>query len=229
MLRIIRLTIATSIFLIACGHRPKHKASATEITYPKGIVYAKIVNIDLLFPKGTHKVHYMVRKRLTSDQKKIYRRLWNKTAKGDTANIYALSKSERSTLLNMLYNPDYISGAGKISINDSDGKIHFHGDGILSVLDSLTIDVDDSSAMFGANSLSIADTSKISEITPDSDYLELPLVYRELHTLSWLRRPNFFILCISRLGKSGKTLLYLKGVEFKDLLPIHMLIEVIIE
>jgi hypothetical protein len=171
----------------------------------------------------------MVRKSLTSDQKKTYRRLWYKTAKGDSFNIYGLSKSERTTLLNMLYHPDYISGDGEISINDSGSKIHFRGDGKLSILDSLTIDLNDSSAMFGGNNLSIADTSKISEVTPDSDYLVLPLVYREIHTLSWYSCPNVFILCIARLGKSGKTFLYLKGVEFKDRLPINMLIEVMID
>jgi hypothetical protein len=229
MLRNNRLIVTTSIFLIACGHKFKPKPSAAEITQPNGIIYAKIVNMDLLFPRGTHEVHYIVRKSLTSDQKKILRRLLNKTTTGDTANIYALSKSERSTLLNMLYHPDYISGDGKISINDNDSKIHFHGDGKLSVLDSLTIDFNDSSAMFGGNILSIADTSKISEVTPDSDYLELPLVYRELRTASWWKCPNLFMLCISRLGKSGKTLLYLKGEEFKDLLPIKMSIKVIID
>lgn len=229
MLRNNRLIIITAIFVIACGHRLKHKALVTETTYPQSILYAKAVNIHTLFIAGIHKVHFMVRKSLTSDQKKTYRRLWYKTAKGDSFNIYGLSKSERTTLLNMLYHPDYISGDGEISINDSGSKIHFRGDGKLSILDSLTIDLNDSSAMFGGNNLSIADTSKISEVTPDSDYLVLPLVYREIHTLSWYSCPNVFILCIARLGKSGKTFLYLKGVEFKDRLPINMLIEVMID
>jgi len=224
-----RLIITTAIFLIACGHAPKHKALTSEITYPQSILYAKIVDIGNLFNSGIHKVRFMVSKSLTSDEKITYRRLWYKTMKGDSSNLNALSKSERDTLMNMLYHRDQIVGDGEMSIKNSGSKIHFHGDGKLSVFDSLTIDLNDSSAMFGGNSLSLGDTSKISEVAPDSDYLELPLVYRETHDVSWYRCPNVYILCIARLGRSGKTFLYLKGVEFKDQLPINMLIEVIID
>src|SRR5579864_27789 len=169
MLRNTLIIITSAIALIACNHRHKHKTPSAEITYPQTINYSQAVNIDTLFVSGTHKAHFIVRRSLTADQKKIYRRLLDKTVKGNSTNNYGLSKSESTTLSNILYHPSYQSGDGEIAINDSDNKIYFKGNGKLSVLDSLIINLNDSSASFGGNNLSIADTSNISKISPDSD------------------------------------------------------------
>jgi len=214
--------------MIKCNRTQKIPNIKTTYT-PRIIKYARAVNLDALFVNGTHDAHFIMRCNLTADQKKIYRRLLEKTVRGDSASNFRLNKSESDTLAAILYHPKYLSGNGKIAINDSNNKIHFRGTGKLSVLDSLTIDLNDSSAMFGSNNLSISDTSHLHQIGPDSDYLVLPLVYREVHNASWISLPNVYTLCFARLGRSGKTFLYLKGVEFKDLLPLNMLIEVTID
>jgi hypothetical protein len=109
---------------------------------------------------------------------------------------------------------------GAITITKAAHQISFTGVAALSIVDSLIINTNDSSAIFKQSRLTHFDcdnSSRKNEFIPNDEYLDPCLIFKgPIGVEGLLPTSSAYTLVIGRLKKSGKTCLYLKTHEPLD-------------
>jgi hypothetical protein len=220
------------IFLIAC-----HNSVSIKIPNDK-ISPGFSKQLTNLFKTGKHHATLTYNKELDEIQKKLFEKFLDIMAGNEKVSKEFDKVSEHPKLirydsklglnnkelqtLSSIFTKETSTTEGSVSISLNEIEISFKGSGQLSILDSLTIISKDTSVLFKETKLKYykPDSSLFkNEFIPSGEYFQyiVPFDQASNGLLKLLPIGSRYILYMARLGKSGKTYIYIEINEPRDI------------
>jgi hypothetical protein len=147
-----------------------------------------------------------------NENKEWYLRFYDSLAKGmkvDYNEKMGITKDEYHTLL-IILNNNFLPQKGTVSIVHDNDAIRFKATGNLSQLNSIILNLNDSSVQFKNYTLRFIDTLKTISNLPDNDYLKSPYKFKSDDGTQKYR------LVFGNLGKADKTFLEFKAIGITE-------------
>jgi hypothetical protein len=233
------------ILLLAC-----HNSGSIKIPYDNnGLPLPN--QLTELFKNGKHSATLITNKELIPAQKKIFKKFLhivstNEELQKEVDNFlehpelvehtpnFGLTKKELRILSSIFTKKETSTEKGAVAVSTDGNYITLKGSGRLSILDSLTIILKDTSAIFRETKLEYysPDSSYISnEFIPSDEHLEYIFPFDEASNglLELLPIGNRYRLFVGRLSKSGKTYLYLEVKELDINKPFNPFYSIILD
>jgi len=223
------LLFSALLFLCCCHSGEKKKGAFLEnppTDQQKETEHSDFANF---FTAGDHNASIVAYKKPTAEQKRILKKFIQITVANpkmggeldallkspETADLkhvtktLGLSKRETALLFAIFKKQPILPQEGHISIFKDGNHISLKGKGDFSILDSLSINIDDSTVSFKGTQLypSPIDSSFMTnKLLPRGERLETVHGFQGLNIIL----PPCFTLIVARLSNSGKTYIYLK-------------------